>query len=144
MENTNTFPSILRSLRIKKGYTQQQLAKYARVSQTAIYQWEKGIRKPKIRQLEKLAYVLDISIKDLDPELKSYELSIEDANRMYYEKEKNATKPPIIYMPNFEKRLLQSFNILNDTGKEEAVKRVAELTEIKKYQRSSDPDNTGQ
>lgn len=60
-----SFSNNLYSLRIKRGLSQKKLADKAGVSQTAIYQWEKGIRSPKIEQLKKIADALDVRIAEL-------------------------------------------------------------------------------
>lgn len=48
-----------------KKLSQQELAKRAGVSQTAIYQWEKGTRIPKIEAISKIADALNVKISDL-------------------------------------------------------------------------------
>ena len=54
------FSENLKRIRSEKGLSQQELAKRVGVSQTAIYQWEKGTRTPKIEAIAKLANVLAI------------------------------------------------------------------------------------
>lgn len=56
------FSEQLRSLRAQKGISQQKLADLSGISQASIYQWEKGTRKPKYEQLQKLAKALGITI----------------------------------------------------------------------------------
>ncbi|MEE0203498.1 MAG: helix-turn-helix transcriptional regulator [Muricomes sp.] len=57
-----SFSDNVKKLRTQKGMSQQSLAKKAGVSQTAVYQWEKGIRSPKIEQLQKIAAALNVPI----------------------------------------------------------------------------------
>lgn len=57
------FSELLRELRTEKGYSQKKLADLSGISQAAIYQWEKGTRKPKIEQLKKLSIALDVPLR---------------------------------------------------------------------------------
>lgn len=56
-------------LRKRKNMSQQELADLAGVSQTSIYQWEKGTRKPKVENMVKIAELLQVSINDLFGEI---------------------------------------------------------------------------
>ena len=56
------FSEQLRSLRTQKGISQQKLADLSGISQASIYQWEKGTRKPKYEQLQKLAKALGTTV----------------------------------------------------------------------------------
>lgn len=42
-------------------------------------------------------------------------------------------------MPSLQDRLNENFQLLNDDGQKEAVKRVEELTEISRYQKKDEP-----
>ena len=55
------FSEQLRKIRSEKGLSQKKLADLSGLSQAAIYQWEKGTRKPKFEQCEKLAIALKVS-----------------------------------------------------------------------------------
>ena len=66
------FAETLKKIRIEKGYSQQSLAKKAGVSQTAVYSWEKGERKPKLEQLRRIATALDVTIGELNPNWGSF------------------------------------------------------------------------
>lgn len=55
----------LKELRIKKGLSQEQLAKQLNISSVAICQYELGKRSPNVEMLKKLAQVLDCTIDDL-------------------------------------------------------------------------------
>lgn len=57
----------LKRLRLKKGWTQAQLAVYAESSQPTVNQIESGVRNPSTRTLEKLAGVLEVEVGDLFP-----------------------------------------------------------------------------
>ena len=55
----------LKELRIKKGLSQQRLAKLARVPQSTIWYIEQGQRSPTLKTLEKLAKALEVHIQEL-------------------------------------------------------------------------------
>lgn len=63
----NRFGKQLRELRLKKGWTQEQLADKANMHFTYIGQIERGVRNPSLVNLEKLAKALGISAKELFP-----------------------------------------------------------------------------
>lgn len=55
----------LKTWRIERGLTQEQLAKLAGVSVVTIIKWEKDITTATIKHLAKVAEVLGISIDDI-------------------------------------------------------------------------------
>jgi len=55
----------IKYLRTKKGITQEQLAKVCNKGNTAIGNWEKGIREPNAVDLANLANFFGVSIDDL-------------------------------------------------------------------------------
>ncbi len=57
----------VKSWRLKRGYTQKDLAKKIGVTYQVVLQYEKGIRKISIEKLCSMAEVLSINIKDLIP-----------------------------------------------------------------------------
>ena len=59
-----SFPERLKYLRLKKGLTQEQLAETAKVSMQTVYNWEKGIRQPRMEDLQKLADLFEIPAGD--------------------------------------------------------------------------------
>lgn len=54
----------LRELRLKKGYTQQELAKKLNVSQQTIAKWEGGKGYPRVNALFKLSKIFGVKIDD--------------------------------------------------------------------------------
>ena len=56
------FSERLRFLRTQKGLSQKKVADLSGLSQASIYQWEKGTRKPKYEQLQKLAKSLGTTV----------------------------------------------------------------------------------
>lgn len=62
-----SFSENLKKFRTQKGLSQQKLAELVGVSQTAIYNWEKGERTPKMDAITKTADVLGVKLNDLIP-----------------------------------------------------------------------------
>ncbi len=56
------FPEILRELREKKGFTQEQLAPALHLSKKSISHYEKGINSPNIDTLQTIADIFDVSV----------------------------------------------------------------------------------
>lgn len=91
----------------------REFSKFVEIPSTTLTSaLDKGIGGMAIDRVIKICELLNIDVKTFEP------LNVEL-------KENNLT--------NLETRLLKGFNQLNDLGKEEAIKRVKELTEISKY-----------
>ena len=56
---------IIRVLRIKRGYSQSQLADMLGLKRSAIGNYEQGIREPDLDTVEALADLFDVSVADL-------------------------------------------------------------------------------
>lgn len=55
----------LKEYRVKKGYTQTQVAEALGVTPVCITQWESGVRRPNVVLLKKLAELLECTADDL-------------------------------------------------------------------------------
>ena len=55
----------LKEYRVKKGYTQTQVAEALGVTPVCITQWESGVRRPNVIMLKKLAELLECTADDL-------------------------------------------------------------------------------
>ena len=122
------FAETLKKIRIEKGYSQQSLAKKAGVSQTAVYSWEKGERKPKLEQLRRIATALDVTIGELNPNWGSFstdELS-NDILELF-------TGKGGLEIDTRETRLNELFYELNSNGQDKAIEQVELLTKIPIY-----------
>ena len=110
----------IKQYRISNNLTQKELGKLIGTTQQMIAQYENNRRKPKIETLDKIAQALHTSIESL-------------CRRTYY------FGPTEFFPMHVEKiPVINSYyNKLNHLGKMEAIKRVSELVEIKKY---TDPD----
>ena len=59
------FTTAIRARRLKKGYSQKELAEILNVAQQHISRWESGERKPDVESLYRLSLALDCSMEDL-------------------------------------------------------------------------------
>lgn len=122
----------IKDLRMKQNMSQQELADKAGISRISIGNYERGSRHPNSSVIQQLAKALNVTPTIL--------MGWTDK-----EKEKfNEMRTHIIsneyrYLSDIAKdcytEILTCFKFLNDEGATEALKRVSELTEIKKYQK---------
>ena len=121
----------IKNARIRKGWTQGQLADAVDVSSMAISRYENGSRNPNDVIVEKIAKQLDISFFELYFGMTESEIQDDiAAAREAHEKELES-----YYLPGITKDLVETFNQLNEMGQQKAIERVEELLEIKKYRK---------
>ncbi len=115
----------IKKFRIARNLTQKDLGKLTGTTQQMIAQYENNRRNPKIETLDKIAQALHTTVE----ELSNY--------TWYFGKYEIPTSDLVedISIVNVY------YNRLNHLGKLEAIKRMAELGEIKKY---TDPDTPDQ
>lgn len=136
--------------RRKAGLTQKELGEKLKVSQAMIGQYENGKRNPKLQTVRKIADALEINLFDLIDDFEQYspeEIAQDFRERIKEGAEitKNAAESTASAISEMAKvglalsdeaketLLLHHYDKLNRSGKFEAIKRVEELTEIKKY-----------
>lgn len=156
----------IRRKRKEKKMTLQQIADIMGCSPQLISQYENGKRIPKVGTLKKILDALDCDFFDFMEELSELKSDIEKVSDVLdfnsaialtntlLEKSKNddniialevAEKIAQIAEKKYndkyppEARLMLAYDELNDNGKEEAVKRVEELTEIPRYTKPDNP-----
>lgn len=112
----------LRKYRHEKHFTQKELADLCGMYESQIRKYETGKACPKIQTLQKIANALGVSIGEL------YSDSTLELNNIVSDKEQSK-----------EMELVANYRKLNKFGQEEAIKRLAELVELKKYT-EPDPD----
>lgn len=119
MSNFNTDVGIkIFNARKKLKMSRVELGKKVNLHESTIKRYEDGhIKSLDIEKLKEFASALDIS--------PAYLMGWEEEN-----KETNQNEDAISIE---EHKLLKNFNKLNKTGKDEAIKRVEELTYINKY-----------
>ena len=108
----------IRNARKAAGVTQEQLAEVLGINRATLSKYETGVIEPSVSQLKTIAAALRIDF---------YVLANEIGNEWYSFSEE-------------EGQLITAFSSLNPSGQTEAVKRVSELTEIPRYQRSDAQD----
>lgn len=124
-----SFSERLRAARKKAGLTQQRLAEKSGLATGTIQQYELNKRTPKPEAVAKIAEALDLGYsytKDGEPYFYDF---VDTVQRPEYAKNEKFNN--IQYKD--AQRIIEPYERLNDIGKNEAIKRVEELTELKKY-----------
>ena len=119
----------IKMARVNAGYTQKKLAELSGVAEITIRQYETGKREPRISQLQKIALALDKPVEYL---ISTEPTSVFDVSKISAAVSKAMTAQQEKELEK-ENMLILSYRKLNSLGKEEANKRISELTEIKKY-----------
>lgn len=127
----------IRKYREARGLSQKAVAKLAGIPYSTYSNYENNNREPSMEQLIKIAdvlripvieftetgYVMGLRENELRHGLKGMELGI-------------VTQQIRDFLKDDEYELLMQYYKLNEEGRSEAIKRVGELTEIKRYQSS--------
>lgn len=113
------FARRLKQLRTDHKLTQKELSEKLNVTQNAIFNWENRKREPSANMIEKIAALFEVP--------PAYLMGWKDASE-----DISYTFPTDSFWDE-RLKLLNFFDLLNYSGKIEAVKRIQELTEIKKY-----------
>lgn len=117
----NDFKNIFFSLRTDKKFSQEQMAKELGVSKSSIAMWETGKRLPSPDGFEQIADYFNVDIDFLygRTDVKRKILFDEYGDEFIHS--------------NNNLKILEHYDKLNVTGKQEATKRVEELSHIPKY-----------
>lgn len=113
------------------GMTRQELANALGISLTTVTKFCTGQAAPRLETLQQIAVCLNIKLTDL----LGNNFEIKQGSGHIYDAETQSYKP---YTGEYidltdRAKLIDTYDNLNDLGKKEALKRVEELTEIKKY-----------
>lgn len=140
-------PEKIREARKRKGLTQEQLSKMLGVQRSVISKYETGLIVPSIPQLQKIAAALDVSVSSLlydhaidfniENKKKSEGIAPEEFEKLQKLIQSLADVLPTYCVADAD-ILLQYYNKLNHKGREEAIKRTAELSRQEEY---TTPDN---
>lgn len=114
----------IKKYRKEAGLTQKDLAEILGVAIGTIQQYELGKRQPRLEMINRIARALGIGIRRLYPDFQMEDWKQTET----YQNARLQNK-----LDPLRSDLLSYFQELNEEGKKEAVKRVAELTELKKY-----------
>lgn len=119
--------SKIKKLRIEKGISQRDMAKMLNLSYSTYSNYENNHREPSMKIIERAAEILGVTIPELTSTAFSEKYNIPADGSAKYDFSPDADKLIIDTIRNMEQ--------LNDLGKEEAAKRVYELTLIDKYRK---------
>lgn len=157
--------------RKKAGLSQRQLGEKLGLSASMIGQWENDLRNPKVETLQRIAKALNTHIFDLtgigqmlDEFNGIIEYTVEEKDgsppspETLAEIEEFLSRDPREAYDDFsddeksrfweiltkplQARLNDAFSKLNDTGQQEAIHRVEELTEIPRYRLQDGPQDS--
>lgn len=135
----------IRNARKAAGVTQEQLAEVLGINRATLSKYETGVIEPSVSQLKTIAAALRIDFYVLANEIGNewfdagFEFAEEGSDiidALVHEKHKKVGYS----FSEEEGQLITAFSSLNPSGQTEAVKRVSELTEIPRYQRSDAQD----
>lgn len=114
----NDFNTVfLRRLRYylkENDLTQAELAKKLGVGTTSVYNWCNGIKSPRMDKVDRMCEIFGCRRSD------------------FMEEPASDSSPAVTLRPD-ESSLLSDYNRLNPLGRDEASKRVKELTRISEY-----------
>ena len=108
------------------------------IAKSTISKWENNKSEPTMENAKILCSYFNVSL-DYLLGLSKYKTKQEELNAY----KENFIKFAKAHNKNyFEKEIVKNLNQLNDTGKKEAIKRVAELTEIPRYKKEENSNVT--
>lgn len=125
----------IKTLRKMKGLQQKELAAMIGQTATSIMHYEKEDRRPSQEVIEKIATALDVSPSSL--------MDWDDWENRFNPNGKKSEEVKTIeaveyYFGKDAVKLLQQFQMLNETGKEKALLDLEDTTLIPKYQKNQD------
>lgn len=124
----NEIGQAIKNARVKAGLTQEELAKKCNLATITIRQYESGRRGLNVKQLAHVARAMGVDWADLVPDVPPDAVDPYTADSEAYEAQIIQDK-----IMELRSRLLFSYDALNDEGKQKAVERIEELTEISRY-----------
>ena len=113
----------IKHLRNKRNLTQKELAKMSGIAVISLQQYESNKRTPKTEQIIKISNAFEVPI----------DFFLVDFEDKLYNKENWPNSEEERKKISQEKYLIRTFNLLNNLGKEEALKHVEELVLVPKY-----------
>ena len=124
----------IKRIRIARRLTQKQLGELCGINEAQIRRYELGGKnsKPKIETLQKIANALNVSLDELDPTIAIGKAVLETPG-VLTDIEKILNTLVDASETLLLNKLVTDFDKLNPSGKEEACKRVNELTQISHY-----------
>ena len=147
----NCVGEIIKKLRIERGLTQKQLGELCEMADSAIRRYENGRANPKIETLQKIANALNVNVSELRNDFQIFKDNIVDEsgilssakkadvlqNDLWAEFQKRKIIEKLDITPD-KQELLFEYNKLNKIGRNEAVKRVKDLTFNPEYRKDNE------
>ena len=147
----NSVGEIIKKLRIERGLTQKQLGELCEMADSAIRRYENGRANPKIETLQKIANALNVNVSELRNDFQIIKDNIVDEsgilssakkadvlqNDLWAEFQKRKIIEKLDINPD-KQELLFEYNKLNKIGRNEAVKRVKDLTFNPEYRKDNE------
>lgn len=125
----NDFKTVFLSLRNNKKLSQEKMAKELGVSKSTIAMWETGKRLPSPEVFEQIADYFNVDIDFLYGRTnRRRKIYFDEYGEEFVHSEPTTAE---------QQELLNYYTKLNTIGKQEAVKRVEELTHFEKYTEES-------
>lgn len=137
-----SFSERLHEIRIEKGLSQDKLADMIGVSQTSIYQWEKGTRKPKSEQIIKLAKALDVSTSYLATDILTNSLmnAVETLAKEYGIDLDSSDGHDNEVHEITEEYIVFELQKLNLNGQIRLLEHIEDLSKIPEYRKETDKE----
>jgi len=124
----------LKKLRLELGYTQQQVADFLGVTKATISKYENGQRKLNTDHVEKLGLLYNVEPLYILCGITSAEWEKKTQERVDSSMQKEREYWESALLTDTAKEIISFLDLLNEDGQSKALERVAELTEIPKYQ----------
>lgn len=163
-----TLQQRLKELRLENQLTQKELADKLKVSQNAIFNWEKGNRKPSKEMIERIAFLFHVSPAylmgwdsgititskdgtkhnlDLHAFIPNDKLSLEEDKRVTSDALMEQMKQEILlntlqeFMNYPENKIVEIMKSLNEEGQEKVIDYANDLAENPKYRKDTSDEN---
>lgn len=139
----------IREIRTQKGMTQRELGEKCNMADSAIRRYESDRGNPTLETLKRIAEALGVTtfelldsteycnqilVDDLDKRFAHWVQKYFSSPNEFYNALFSQKIQLVILRDELDKRLLNAYSKLNNDGKEKAVERTEELTEVLKYQ----------
>lgn len=123
----------IKKIRTKQGLSESDLAKLTKLSESSIKSYENGEKKPSLDTLHTIADALGVYIGNIVVDWSIYP-EHKDFDPFSFAVSSDSFIAGVARQVEHEERtLLEYYRLLNSGGQAEAIKRIQELTEIKKY-----------
>ena len=132
-----TFSQRLKTARLDKGYTQQEISERLQTTQGAYQKWESGVREPSFRTVMELTKILDVSVDYLfGAEIPLEDGTIKDKDT-FVQGALDATKEYSSKLDTCIYNLIQLLEV-NELTRQEFLETIDNIVTISKLRHSID------